>query len=287
MRRVLLVDLSNVAWRAVCSHAMLSHRGENTGGAYGFLQMICKIVNTHDINRIIVCDDAKPYHREKVFPTYKSGRGTVHVNTDKVDMRGPVQKGKAQIAELLDFFGQHVMRVKGYEADDLIARATLNLTSQPARSCRVFIASNDSDLYSLLSKERKVAMCKKDGLYTFNDFMAEYEIWPVKWPRVLALCGSHNGVPGIPGVGVKTAVKLVSESASDRYLARTYHLDVETLSLREKLSTYPWEDGLQEVKFRCVPLMYERRRTIAWMHMRFGIDFAPYMQSAFELLATP
>jgi 5'-3' exonuclease len=279
--RVLLVDLSNIAWRAVCSHAVLSHDGEQTGGVYGFLQIICKLVNVHRITRIIVCDDARPYYREQVFPAYKSGRGPVVVNTDKVDMRGPVSKGKQQIAELLDFFGVKVKSVKGFEADDLIARASLSIVH------RIFIASNDSDLYQCLSVPRKVVMCRKDAVYTSKDFVAEYGLLPIKWPRVLALCGSHNGVPGIAGVGPKTAAKLVAQNASDRYLCHTYRMTQADLELREKLATYPWAGKLKDVPFLCEPIRYERRRTIAWLNRRFGIDFAPYMQTAFELLAKP
>lgn len=279
--RVLLVDLSNLAWRAVCSHASLSHKGEQTGGVYGFLQIICKIVNTHRITRIVVCDDAKPYHREKVFPSYKAGRGPIVVNTDHVDMRGPVSRGKHQIAELLDFFGLSILSIKGFEADDLIARATLSIHG------RSFIASNDSDLYQCLCNARKVVMCKKAGVYAYKDFVAEYGVMPTLWPHVLALCGSHNGVPGIAGVGLKTAAKLVAENASDRYICHKYHLEPAVLQMRRRLATYPWDGALKGFRFTVAPFRYERRRTIAWLHMRFAIDFAPYMQNAFQLLATP
>lgn len=274
--RVLLVDLSNVTYRAVCSHAGLSHDGVQTGGVFGFLQIVCKLVNDHQATHIVVADDSKPYLRAELFPRYKGDRSSIRTAATP-EVRGYVSDAKAQISEVLKQVGASIARVPGYEADDIIAKAC----ARPSASQYV-IGSNDSDLYQCLQPEGFVSLCRKGGLYTYEHFRAEYGLNPDEWPRVLALAGSHNGVPGISGVGLKTAAKLVLQRATCRHVAYKYRVSVEEQRLRERLATYPWR-GLPIIEGQ--KIRYERRRMTAWLSRRFGIEFAPYMHTAFDSLS--
>lgn len=257
---------------------MLAHDGEATGGVFGFLQIICKLVNEHRTTHIVVADDSKPYLREELFPSYKSDR-SAYKSVHTPEVRGYVQDAKVQISEVLKQVGAGITRVPGYEADDIIARAC-----QPFQgSNQYIIGSNDSDLYQCLRYSGSVELCRKNGSYTYTDFQKEFQIEPSDWPRVLALCGSHNGVPGIPGVGLKTAAKLVQQKATCRYIQHRYRVSVDDQRLRERLATYPWR-GLGPIEYS--RLKYNRRRITAWVHRRFGIEFAPYMHTAFDLLAS-
>lgn len=277
--RVLLVDLSNVTYRAVCSHGMLTYKGEHTGGVFGFLQIICKLVNDHRTSHIVIADDTKPYFRAELFPDYKGDRSSSRTGAT-AEVRRYVAEAKAQIWEVLKQVGAGITRIPGYEADDVIAAAC-----QPFSGVGQYvIASNDSDLYQCLKPSGIVGLCRKAGLYSYDDFRKDFPgIQPRDWPRVLALAGSHNGVPGIPGVGLKTAAKLVMQQATTRYVQHKYHVSVEDQRLRQRLATYPWR-GLPQIAGS--QIKYNRRHITAWLNHRFGIEFAPYMHTAFDLLSS-
>lgn len=273
------MDLSNVTYRAVCSHGVLQHAGEFTGGVYGFLQIVCKLVNDHDITHVVIADDSKPYLREALFPDYKGDRSS-NRNGATTEVRGYVSEAKAQITEVLKQVGAGITRVPGYEADDIIAQACAPIFW----GRQFFIGSNDSDLYQCLRQNEDIVLCRKEGLYTYRDFRIEFGVKPREWPRVLALAGSHNGVPGITGVGLKTAAKLVRDCATTRFVEHKYRVSVDDQRLRERLATYPWRGLVIEEGHQ---IKYDRRRITAWLNRRFGIEFAPYMHFAFERLAQP
>lgn len=285
--RYLLVDLSNVTFRAVHSHSALEHDGKFTGGVYGFLQIVCKLINDHSINRLVVADDTKPYFRTKAYPAYKGNRSKP-ADYDRHSVAAQannwVLESKQYIRDLLSVVGTEVLAKRGYEADDIIAHAAILPTLFP-NSDKVYIASNDTDLYQILLKHNRIFLCHKKGLYGYHEFKAEYGLEPCDWARVLAIAGSHNGVPGIKGIGLKTAAKLVREKVTNRHLAYKYKVDATDILLRWRLSCYPWHELNETVPCgTSKPIKYNRRQMIAWTHRRFGIDFAPYMQTAFEAL---
>jgi 5'-3' exonuclease len=230
---------------------------------------------------LVVADDTKPYFRSKAYPRYKLDRVK---STEQKEVSAYVKKSKDHIRELLHAVGAKVLAAPGYEADDIIAHNAILPTLFP-NDDKVYIASSDTDLYQILLKHNRILLCHKKGLYGYKEFKAEFGLEPSQWARVLAIAGSHNGVPGIKGIGLKTAAKLVRENVTNRFLAYKHGVQAEDIELRWRLSCYPWhEDGHNKPSFSTDPIKYNRRQMIAWCYWRFGIDFAGYMQSAFEAL---
>lgn len=275
-KKVLLVDFNNVLYRSVFSHSGLSHKRQFTGGIYGAIDMICRAVNRYAIDRIAICYDTKPYFRSEYFPAYKSDRRkelseaeTMKIATSKKAMR-----------EWFQMFRFPQAFAKGYEADDFIGHF--------ARTCRnrysqIFIFSNDSDFYQLLRP--RVFLCAKGGLFGLKDFREKFPgLRPKDWPRCLALMGSHNGVPGIKGVGEKTAYKHVATGISDREIFEKWGVRRSEIQKREKLATFPFPRVGDPPMSRIEAIDYDAYE-FEIMLDSFGIKFRDEYHEAMKRLA--
>lgn len=232
---IVLVDFNNILYRAVFAHEGLSHRGIFTGGLFGFIDMLSSTVNRYKGDRVIVCQDSKPYYRSEFYPKYKSDRSLTNQFDD--DRLKQLSISRKQILSFIRTFGIPFVEAAGHEADDIIGEYCC--TTRPPLHHRMFIMSNDSDLYQLLNW--RIFLVKTGGLYGIVDFRKEYPlITPSQWPRCVALKGSHNGVEGIHGVGDKTAYKAVVEKMTDLDIAKKWGMRRRQLSLSTKLATFPF-----------------------------------------------
>lgn len=231
--KLLLVDFNNLLYRAVFAHSTLSHNGEFTGGLFGAIDMISSTVNRYSIDRIIVCHDTKPYHRSTWYPRYKADRKDKPLDEDKLKQ---VATARKQILRFLRSFKFSEGQDIGFEADDFIGHICRRSST---RYKQIFIMSNDSDFYQLLTG--RVFLCKTGGLYGRKDFNNDYpDIMPKHWPRCIALKGSHNGVPGIKGVGDVTAYKAVLNKMTDKEIFQKWRVRRSDIKLRTDLSTFPF-----------------------------------------------
>ena len=203
MKTYLLLDVSSLLHRAVHVHRALAWRGEPTGGLYGVMQQTAKLICDHEPDRVVACFDAPPYWRSRKSKAYKANR-----KRDDETAR-LLRHARSQVFRFFGVFGVSTWRVKGAEADDLLFRGARRCLT---RGRRVLIASSDSDLYQAFALDgarERLEFIRRDGVYRESDFRRDYGIDPEDWWRVLVLAGTHNGLPGIRGVGVKTAIRIV------------------------------------------------------------------------------
>lgn len=275
-KNLLLVDFNNLLYRSVFAHQGLSHKGKFTGGVYGFIDMVCSTVNRYKADRIVVCRDNKPYLRTKFYPDYKADRKKSSIDEDGLKQ---VNSSNKQITKLLGRFSFPIAEDAGHEADDLIGR----FCSFSPDFENIFIMSNDSDLYQLL--DGRVFLAKTGGLYGLNDFKKDWpDIMPKQWPRCVALKGSHNGVPGIHGVGDKTAYRMVAQNVTDEEVWLRWRMRRRDIAVKTGLATFPLPFAPDPIIPRVLPIKYNAKRFQEECD-RYGIRFKDEFHAAFMRLA--
>jgi len=209
-KTLLLVDFSNLFYKSVNAYAQLEFNDIRTGGLFGFVKQLSSAISAYNADVVIVCDDSRPYVREKYVPQYKQGRKE-EPDLDKKRMNA---LNRSACKEFLNNVGVFTWEKKGYEADDLITCARYQYRN---KFDNIIVKSNDSDLFQLFSDRfngKAALFFDRKGptfpLYTKQDFLDEFSISPSKWAWVQAFSG-HNNLPKIKGVGPATALKICSD----------------------------------------------------------------------------
>lgn len=193
---VLAVDLSTQAYRAAATHGSLSSGQTFTGGLYGFLNLLARVINTVGPDSVILCKDTKPYKRSEVYPEYKALRQS----SKDPELVKKVKTTITLVEEMSAQIGLPVWGVPGFESDDLIAYL--------AGRYRTVAMSSDSDLFQLFDyPDFSMYRGGKKGFYTKEDYDREFGLTSDEYLKMLALTGTHNEVEGIEGVGPVTAKK--------------------------------------------------------------------------------
>lgn len=203
-RYLLIVDLNNILYRAIAVNPFLKgmYKKEKvyTGGIYGTLKQINSVVEKHMIDEMIVCSDKPPYIRTSMYGEYKANR-----SQKPKELSDKISDSKHLLNKYFKILNIKIWKGKGYEADDLIAAIC---DKYHKTYSKILIMSNDKDLYQLLVFPN-VFVSTKEGKYGREEFLKDYGLPPEKWHLVSALSGGHNGLPGIEGVGEKTAIKMI------------------------------------------------------------------------------
>lgn len=211
MKRLILVDGNNLIFRsyfatAYSGNTMKNSKGFSTNALYGFVNMINKIILEEKPEYMLVAFDKGKSFRHAEYKEYKQGRS----ETPKELLEQiPISK------ELLKYMGIKYYEIDNYEADDIIGttvKMTLNDTSFDSR-----IISSDRDLLQLLNYETDMKLLKmKDHIiYTEKSFKEEYKVDPIKIIDLKSLEGDKSdNIPGVKGIGEKTALSLIQEYAS-------------------------------------------------------------------------
>ena len=209
--RLLLVDGHYYAYRSFFAIRDLTNsRGEPTNAVFGFVKALRKMLS--DIQpdaAAVVWDAGLPQRRMELLPSYKQQRDET---PDLLEAQFPV------IEEAAAALGFHNVRLEGHEADDVIASYA---ASAHADKPGVIIATNDKDIYALVDDRVCVYSTNKTDLKDSKDGFAllgpqevegKWGVPPGMIPDVLALTGDAvDNIPGVEGVGPKTAAKLVRE----------------------------------------------------------------------------
>ncbi len=236
--KIVLIDGHSIMNRAFYGIPLLSSSsGVHTNAVYGFLNILFKVLDEEKAQYLAVAFDlSAPTFRHKKYEAYK---GTRHAMPDELREQIPVMK------EMLQAMGVPLMMLEGYEADDLIGTASRKAEEN---GLEVRIISGDRDLLQLASEHTQIRIpkTKKGGTevedYFAADVQEKYLVTPEEFIHVKALMGdASDNIPGIPGVGEKTAVKIISEFHS---IENAYaHLDkVKPPRARNSLRDY-WEDA--------------------------------------------
>jgi len=227
--KLVLIDGNSIIYRAFFALPLLNNdKGIYTNAVYGFTTMLLKILEEEKPTHMLVAFDAgKTTFRHETYKEYKGGR---QKTPPELSEQFPLLK------EVLDAFDIKHYELDMYEADDIIG--TLSLKAQE-KDWDVTVISGDKDLLQLVSDKVTVRLTKK-GIsdvenYTPNYMHEKMEITPKQIIHLKALMGDNSdNIPGVPGVGEKTATKLLKQFST---LDEIYeHLDdVSGKKLKEKL----------------------------------------------------
>ena len=211
MKKVILVDGNNLMFRsyfatAYSGNLMKNSKGEATNALYGFVNMINKIITEENPSYMAVAFDIGKNFRHEKYTNYKAGRS----ETPKDLLE---QMPKARI--LLDAMGIKHLEVENFEADDIIGTLSKKVLEHP--DFNATIVSSDKDLLQLINEEVDVKLLKTKGFIRYNTktFIDDYGIKPIRMIDLKALMGDpSDNVPGVKGIGEKTALKLLQEYES-------------------------------------------------------------------------
>ena len=208
MKKIILIDGNNLMFRSYYATAyngnfMKNSKGFPTNALFGFTNMINKIINEEKPEYIIVAFDKGKTFRHEEYDGYKDGR----VETpDELKKQFPVAK------ELLTAMGIKYYEIDNYEADDIIG--TFAKYCDEASDFIGTIISSDKDLLQLISSDVDIKLLKQHDYIRYNEetFREDYGIDPINIIDLKALMGdSSDNIPGVKGIGEKTALKLLHE----------------------------------------------------------------------------
>ncbi|MEK4442746.1 MULTISPECIES: DNA polymerase I [Niallia] len=231
-KKLILIDGNSIAYRAFFALPLLNNdKGVHTNAVYGFTMMLMKIIEEEKPTHALVAFDAgKTTFRHKTFSEYKGGR---QKTPPELSEQFPY------IRELLKSYGIHHYELENYEADDIIG--TLSLQGEKD-GFEVVVISGDKDLTQLSSDKTTVYITRK-GItdmesYTPDHIQEKYGLTPDRIIDMKGLMGdSSDNIPGVPGVGEKTAIKLLKEFDSLENLVQSID-KVSGKKLKEKLEEF-------------------------------------------------
>ncbi|WP_050616805.1 DNA polymerase I [Bacillus testis] len=226
----MLIDGNSIAYRAFFALPLLNNdKGVHTNAVYGFTMMLNKLIAEDKPTHILVAFDAgKTTFRHETFKEYKGGR---QKTPPELSEQFPF------IRELLDAYGIKRYELPNYEADDIIG--TLSLEAEKD-GFDVIVVSGDKDLTQLASEHTTVSITRK-GItdiesYTPEHIKEKYGLTPLQIIDMKGLMGdTSDNIPGIPGVGEKTALKLLHEFGSVEQVLASID-EVSGKKLKEKLT---------------------------------------------------
>jgi DNA polymerase-1 len=253
------------AYHAIRGKMTRERDGLPTNALYGFSQMLLKVVK--DLQPDYCCvalDSIGDTFRKEIYPDYKAHRS---------EMDPEMKEQMPYFEPLIEAFGIPGVRVEGVEADDIIA----TLATEYGPSYKVTIVSSDKDLLQLLGGNVTMLDTMKNKVFDPAAVKEKFGVGPEKVIEVQALIGdSSDNIPGVPGVGPKTAAELVHQFEDlDGIYAGLDQIKRE--KLRENLKNHKKEAYLSKKLVtlkRDVPLSLDKKT----------LSFHPDLRGAREML---
>ena len=213
MQRLFLLDGMALAYRAhfaLIRNPIFSSQGVNTSAVLGFTNTLLTILDKEKPTHLaVVFDTRAPTPRHKMFPAYKANRE---------EMPEDLAIALPNLKRLCAAFRIPVLELDGYEADDIIG--TLAHQADTEGGIETFMVTPDKDFGQLISETSVMWKPGRRGNdHEIVDLPALRELWDIERPEqvidILGLMGDKSdNIPGVPGVGEKTAKKLVAEWGS-------------------------------------------------------------------------
>ena len=208
MKKIVLIDGNNLIFRSYYATAysgviMRNSKGFPTNALYGFINMMNKIIREDKPEYILVAFDKGKTFRHSEYDEYKAGRSDT---PDELKQQFPVAK------DVLNAMGIKYFEIDNYEADDIIGTLSSMAHIDPDFDCE--IVSSDKDLLQLIEDDVVVRSPKNNDyiIYDRNTFKDTYEVEPIRMIDLKALMGdTSDNIPGVAGIGEKTAIKLIKE----------------------------------------------------------------------------
>ncbi len=231
MKKIVLIDGNNLLFRSYFATAysggmMKNSKGFPTNALYGFTNMINKILKEEKPDYMLVALDKGKTFRHDNYTEYKAGR-----QETPEELKVQIEYSKKLLSALGIVFKESV----GYEADDIIGTMSSILDDDK----EVLIISSDRDLLQLINDKVKVKLLKSKDYILLDEetFKKEYGIEPNKVIDLKGLQGdSSDNIPGVKGIGEKTALKLLNEYKS----IENIYVNIDNIKgkLKETLITY-------------------------------------------------
>lgn len=227
--KIIIIDGSSLMYRAFFALPLLTTAsGQYTNAVYGFTNMLVKLMADVKPAKVVVAfDKGKLTFRNDLYAEYKGGR---QATPPELSVQFPL------VQQVLAVLGIAVLELSGYEADDIIG--TLACQSREA-GLDVLIVTGDRDALQLVGDSVQVLLTRK-GISHIEQFDAQavqekYAVSPAQIIDLKGLMGdASDNIPGVPGVGEKTAVKLLAQFGTVENLLD--HIDdVSGVKLKEKL----------------------------------------------------
>ena len=210
-KKLILIDGNNLMFRsyyatAYSGNMMKNSKGFPTNALFGFISMLNKIISEEKPEYMAVAFDIGKNFRKEEYDFYKEGR----IETpEELKMQMPIAR------EILDKMGIKHFELAPYEADDIVG--TIVKMTEEDKDFASVIVSSDKDLLQLISDETEVKLLKQSGFIRYNHqtFVEDYKIEPIRMIDFKALMGdASDNIPGVKGIGEKTALKLLQEYTS-------------------------------------------------------------------------
>ena len=233
MAKILLLDGNSLTYRAFFALPtdMATAGGQVTNAVFGFTSMLINLVKDHQPDAIVAAfDRPEKTFRHEAVPTYKANR------EETPDI---LRQQMGLVREVVDALGVVAVDLAGYEADDIIA--TLAERAK-VRGDDVVIVTGDRDTYQLVEDPHIKVLYNRRGVsdYAFYDEAGIHErtgVTPGQYPEYAALRGDpSDNLPGVPGVGEKTAAKLITTYGGIDGIYQ--HLDAQTPKLKASLAEH-------------------------------------------------
>jgi len=233
MATLLLIDGNSLTYRAFFALPadMATASGQVTNAVFGFTSMLINLLRDHRPDQVAVCfDRPEPTFRHEAIPTYKAGRA------EAPDI---LRQQLGLVRQVVEALHVPVLERSGYEADDLIATVA---TQARDRGDDVIVVTGDRDAYQLVEDPHIKVLYNKRGvsdyaLYDEAGIVARTGVTPTLYTQYAALRGdTSDNLPGVPGVGEKTAAKLINAYGGLDGIFDA--LDRQTPKLRENLAAH-------------------------------------------------
>jgi DNA polymerase-1 len=225
--RLFLIDGSSYIFRAFYAIGHLSSsKGVPTNAAFGFTQMLLKVLKDHQPDYVVIALDSRaPTFRSEVYKEYKANRPAMPEN---------LAAQIPYIKRIIEGFRIATLELDGYEADDLIGTVAKGVESE----VDVVIITGDKDILQLVDERIQVYDTMKEKRYGIQEVIERFGVRPDQVVDVMGLAGDAiDNIPGVPGIGEKTATTLIKDFGSIEHLLD--HLDqVPQKKLKEKLLTH-------------------------------------------------
>ena len=254
MKKILIVDGNSILNRAFYGIRALSTRdGMPTNAVYGIFTILSKHISMVSPDYCVIAFDLKaPTFRHNMYTGYKANRKPM---PDELAVQLPFAK------ECVQYMGFELIEREGYEADDVLGTVSRACGEEGIHS---YLLTGDRDSLQLISDNTTVLLATNKDTVRFDreHFISEYGITPEQFVDVKALMGdSSDNIPGVAGIGEKTALKLIADFSSISNLYETYEGSTLTASVKNKLASG------KESAFMS--------KTLATIERNAPIDFSP------------
>jgi DNA polymerase-1 len=225
--KLFLIDGSSYLYRAFFAIGHLSNsKGVPTNATYGFTQMLLKVLKEHRPDYLAVIFDSKaPTFRSEVYKEYKANRPA---------MPEGLAPQIPYIKKIIEGYRIALLEMEGFEADDLIGTVAKKLESE----VDVVVITGDKDILQLVSDRIQVYDTMKEKRFGVEEVVERFGVSPEQVVEVMGLAGDAiDNIPGVPGIGEKTAIQLIKTYGSIENLLAHVE-EIPQKKMKENLRTH-------------------------------------------------